>query len=75
MKDQRRKRKFKEAKTQKEAEFKMANITSLSFMTTCNTAYDESINNPKKYLIKTYFLLLKFVCPEIKKHEKTASSD
>ena len=37
LKDQRRKRKFREAKTQKEAEFKMANIASLSFMNTCNT--------------------------------------
>lgn len=35
-KDQRRKRKFKEAKTQKEAEFEMANIISLSFMNTRN---------------------------------------
>ena len=48
----------------------LANITSLSFMNTCNTVWDESIDNPKKYLIKTYFLLLKFVRPEIKNRKR-----
>ena len=48
----------------------LANIISLSFMNTCNTVWDESIDNPKKYLIKTYFLLLKFVRPEIKDRKR-----